>query len=66
MPRPPKKPELRMCVDLRIPVTVAQKEAIIAAASMDQSDMAAWVRPLLLEAAQSRIAKSKKARNRKR
>jgi hypothetical protein len=55
MARPRKDPGLRKDVDLRIPLTIEQKKLIAAAASLDQIDMAAWVRPLLLQAAQMRV-----------
>jgi uncharacterized protein (DUF1778 family) len=62
MARPKKDPSLRMDVDLRIPVTPEQKTLIAEAAAADQSDMAAWVRPILLGAAQRKLAKQPKQR----
>jgi len=59
MARPPKDPALRMDSDLRIPLTQAQKAMIYDAAKADQSDVAAWVRPILLGAASERLGKSK-------
>lgn len=56
MARPRKEPQLRKDVDLRIPLTAEQKRLIAEAAALDHSDMAAWVRPLLLQAAQIRVA----------
>jgi len=50
--RPPKKPTQRKDVDLRIPVTADQKALIMRAARADGADMAAWVRPILLLAAE--------------
>jgi hypothetical protein len=55
--RPKKDPALRMDVDLRIPVTDDQKEAISEAARADQTDLATWARPILLRAAERRLAK---------
>jgi hypothetical protein len=57
MARPRKDARLRKDVDLRIPLTVEQKQLIQEAASLDDTDMAAWVRPLLVQAAQNRVAK---------
>jgi uncharacterized protein (DUF1778 family) len=57
MARPRKEPRLRKDADLRIPLTAEQKELIAQAAALDQSDMAAWVRPLLIQAAQLRVAR---------
>ena len=50
--RPPKSKGERKDVDLRIPVTSDQKEAIAEAARVAGMDMAAWARPILLAAAQ--------------
>jgi hypothetical protein len=61
MGRPLKEARLRMSVDLRIPVTAEQKRMIAEAAAIAQSDMAAWVRPLLVQAAEKRIASSRQA-----
>jgi uncharacterized protein (DUF1778 family) len=57
MARPPKDPAKRMDVDLRIPVTVDQKALIVKAAEMDQSDVAAWVRRILIRLAQRQVGK---------
>jgi uncharacterized protein (DUF1778 family) len=51
--------------DLRIPVTAEQKRLIVEAAAADQSDMTAWVRPILLGAAQRKLAKPFMQRKRK-
>jgi uncharacterized protein (DUF1778 family) len=51
-------------VDLRIPVTAEQKRLIQEAARLDETDMAAWVRPLLVQAAQERVAKNKVGKTR--
>jgi uncharacterized protein (DUF1778 family) len=59
MARPLKKPELRMDTDLRIPVTADQKATIQQAAEIAQSDMAAWARQILLNAARAEISKIK-------
>lgn len=55
MARPPKDPALKMSVDLRIPVTEEQKAMIVQAATNNQSDLASWVRPILIAAAQKNI-----------
>jgi uncharacterized protein (DUF1778 family) len=60
MARPPKDPSLRMDTDLRIPLTADQKKLIAEAAAADQSDVASWVRPLLLGFAQKRVEKKKR------
>jgi len=51
MARPPKKPELRMDRDLRIPVTEDQRALVVRAAETAGKDMAAWAREVLLKAA---------------
>lgn len=53
MPRPPKAESDRKNLDLRIPVTADQKELIAKAARLQGEDMAAWARPILLEAARA-------------
>jgi uncharacterized protein (DUF1778 family) len=44
---------------IRLPLTEDQKRLIETAAVLDQSDVTAWVRPIVLEAARRRIAKEK-------
>jgi uncharacterized protein (DUF1778 family) len=53
-----------MDVDLRIPVTREQKALIFEAAFLSQSDIAAWVRPLLLKAARKRVGESESQKKR--
>jgi uncharacterized protein (DUF1778 family) len=60
MARPPKDPSERKTVDVRIPLTEEQKELVSEAASSDGSDVATWLRPIVLSAAEDRIAKKKK------
>jgi hypothetical protein len=60
MARPFKKPEDRKNVDLRIPVTAEQKRLIMDAVALDDVDMAAWARTILLAAARRRLEKEKK------
>jgi uncharacterized protein (DUF1778 family) len=55
MARPPKQENQRKNVDLRIPVTSEQKDAITEAARILGVDMAAWARPILLREAQAII-----------
>lgn len=62
MARPPKDPALRMDQDLRIPVTADQKKLIVDAAAADQTDMTAWIRPIVLRAAQKRLKQRKRAK----
>lgn len=59
MARPAKPSHLRMDTDLRIPVTVEQKNRIIAAIGDDPGGLAAWAREVLLRAAEARIAGTK-------
>jgi len=59
MARPFKKPDLRMDKDLRIPVTSHQRDIVNAAAEAVGLDMAAWARPIILDAAKREIAKHK-------
>ena len=60
MARPPKDKRLLMNVPLRIMLTAEQKAIIEEAARLDQAEVAAWARPLLLQAAQQRLAKEKR------
>jgi len=53
-----------MDVDLRIPVTAEQKQLIYDAASADQADVAAWIRPILLKAAEDRLKRDRRAKSR--
>jgi hypothetical protein len=56
--RPPKDPSLRMDTDLRIPITAEQKMLIAKAAAKDGEDMAAWIRPIIVRAAQNKLRTS--------
>jgi hypothetical protein len=58
MPRPRKAESDRKSTDLRIPLTEAQKEMIARAARLDDVDMAAWARPILIEAARVALIKA--------
>lgn len=57
MGRPPKKQADRKDVDLRIPVTAAQKARVMEAVALEGLDMAEWARAVLLKAAENRLAK---------
>ena len=56
--RPRKSADQKKVVDLRIPVTQEQKAIITAAARVVGEDMAAWVRPILLNAAAELLSKN--------
>jgi hypothetical protein len=58
MGRPRKQGDLLLNVPLRIMLTSEQKALIEEAARLNQIDVATWARPILLEAARSRIAES--------
>lgn len=55
MARPPKKAADRMDVDLRIPVTRAQKKLVSDAMAVDGQEFAEWARKLVLTAAEKRL-----------
>jgi hypothetical protein len=57
MGRPPKDPRFRKDVDLRIPLTAEQKRLIVEAATAAQSDVATWLRPIILQAASDWLAR---------
>jgi hypothetical protein len=61
MGRPPKKEADRKDVDLRIPVTAAQKARVMEAVALDGLDMAEWARAVLLKAAENRLAKQERS-----
>jgi uncharacterized protein (DUF1778 family) len=66
--RPPKDPSERKNVDLRIPVTEAQKQLISRAMAHSEREFASWARDLLLGAARTildRHAAPKKQRTSK-
>lgn len=58
MARPIKAKTERKDVDLRIPVTAEQKDAVNQAMRIIGMDMAAWARPILLREAQSIVVKN--------
>lgn len=55
MGRPRKAGRLRMDVDLRIPVTSEMKQLVAEATADEPEGMAAWVRRVVLEAAQKKV-----------
>jgi len=57
MARPTKKPELRMDKNLIISVTVEQRDLINKGAEAAGFAMAAWARPILIQAAKRELAK---------
>jgi uncharacterized protein (DUF1778 family) len=59
MARPRKDERLLMKASIRLPLTEDQKRLIEEAANLDQSDLTAWIRPILLQAAKRRIAEQK-------
>ena len=65
MGRPRKSPDLLMNLPLRILLTAEQKALIEEAARLNQSDVAAWARPILLDEARSMIAKSQAGKKQK-
>jgi hypothetical protein len=58
MARPKKDPQLLKNVDLRIPVTAAQKQLVMDATAGQGAEFAAWAREVLLQAASEQIGKS--------
>jgi uncharacterized protein (DUF1778 family) len=58
MARPPKNKSLLMDVPLRIMLTADQKRLVDDAAKRIQSDVAAWLRPILLRAAEDVLART--------
>jgi hypothetical protein len=54
MARPIKKASLRMDKDIRVPVTAEQKKLIEKAVADEPAGMAAWVREVVLRAAEEK------------
>jgi hypothetical protein len=54
MGRPIKKAALRMDKDIRVPVTAEQKKIIEKAVANEPAGMAAWVREVVLKAAEEK------------
>jgi hypothetical protein len=55
MARPRKNKSDRKDFDLRVPLTASQKALVAKAARLEGQDMAAWARPILIEAASKRV-----------
>lgn len=55
MARPQKERRLLMNARLRIPVTEDQKKLVEEAANLEQLDVTAWIRPIILQAARERV-----------
>jgi hypothetical protein len=64
MARKPKDPSLRMTVDLRIPVTPAQKQTVTDAMAIDNREFASWARGMILDAAQEMISRASRRKAR--
>ena len=60
MPRPRKNPEDRKDYHLRVPLTDAQRMLIEEASKLDNQDMAAWAREILLRTAKNAVRKTGK------
>jgi hypothetical protein len=58
---PRKNPEDRKSYHLRVPLTAAQRQLIEEASGLEEQDLAAWSRTILLEAAKRRIRQAGKA-----
>lgn len=52
--RPPKSPEDRRTDDMKIPLTITEKQAIRDAAKSDEAKPVTWARDVLLRAAKRR------------
>jgi len=62
MARPKKPDHLKMDTDLRIPVTWEQKSIIDSVVSTEPMGMAAWVRTVIMEAAEKKLEKKNDAK----
>ncbi len=60
MGRPKKDADLLMNIPLRIMLNAAQRDLIERAAKSVGSDMTAWARPILLQAAQEQLCQTAK------
>jgi hypothetical protein len=60
MARPLKDPSERKTADIRIPLTDEQKQRVLDAAASGEQDVATWLRPIVLMAADDRLKKNKK------
>jgi uncharacterized protein (DUF1778 family) len=55
MKKPTKQSRSPADLDLRIPLTVRRKQLVEQAATLAKSDVTAWLRPIILQAAQEVI-----------
>jgi uncharacterized protein (DUF1778 family) len=55
MARPKKNRDSLLDAELRIRVTAEQHKLIMKAVELEQSDMSAWARPILIKAAKDQI-----------
>jgi len=60
MARPLKDPSERKTSEVRIPVTEEQKQIIADAAAEQGADVATWLRPIVLRAAEDHLSKRHK------
>jgi hypothetical protein len=63
MARPPKQTGQAKDKDLRIPVTVGDRDTVNQGAVAAGMDMATWARPILLAAAKRELAKARKTKS---
>lgn len=61
MARRRKDPKLLMTTDLRVPLTEDQKRLLVEATSDEPQGMAAWVRAIILQAAQRKLSRRERA-----
>jgi uncharacterized protein (DUF1778 family) len=61
--RPTKNPGQKMDVALRIMLTADMDKLIRLAAELDGLDISSWARPILLDVARERIAKTERKRH---
>jgi hypothetical protein len=60
MARPQKDPSERKTADIRIPLTEEQKQRVLDAAATGEQDVATWLRPIVLMAADERLKSKRK------
>jgi uncharacterized protein (DUF1778 family) len=60
MARPKKNPDSLLDAELRIRVTAEQHRLIMKAVELEQSEMSAWARPILIKAATDRIDRARR------
>jgi hypothetical protein len=60
MARPKKDASDRKTADIRIPLTEEQKQRVVNAAESGEQDVATWLRPIVLMAADERLKTKRK------